>query len=105
MTPLAALNLAREHRVSPAGLHIILALLTEYPVPGKSLSAATGMSPASTTGVCDTLVRDGWIERTPFSRDRRMWYVMPTERAVTTFATMTDPAPVRPDVNSVPSGS
>lgn len=81
MTALEAMNLARRHGISAACLHPLLILLDDSPQSPTALAATIGISTAAITGLCDTLVRDGWITRAPHTRDRRMWLMMPTEKA------------------------
>jgi len=97
MTHVQALTFARERGISPSGFHVLLAALEDSPITPTRLSRITGATAAAVTGVCDTLVRDGWIERNNNPRDRRSWWVVPTEKAFVTFEVLMGNDPNGPE--------
>jgi DNA-binding MarR family transcriptional regulator len=65
---------ATVHR--PAGLNyssffLVALLAVSGPMGGARLASASGMSRAAVSAMTKTLVRDGWVVRTPSPTDRR----------------------------------
>lgn len=85
MTPLETFRLARKNGISSACLHPLLELLDDSPQTPSVLATNVGISNASITGLCDSLEEGGWITRTPHTLDRRMWTILPTEKAFNLF--------------------
>jgi DNA-binding MarR family transcriptional regulator len=90
MTALHALAMARKHGVSPSSLHVLLVAIDDSPITPTRISKMTGMTTAATTGTCDILARNGWINRCNNPHDRRSWLVVPTERAFEIFTVALD---------------
>lgn len=70
-----------SHRIS-RGRFIVLMLLahcTEKPVNLADLADQAHVTRATMTGLIDTLVRDGYVSRSPAAEDRRMTLVRLTE--------------------------
>jgi DNA-binding MarR family transcriptional regulator len=86
MTALEALNLGRQHGISPAAMHPLLALVEDSPLSPSELCQRIGTSKANITGLLDRLVRDGWVTRTPSTDDRRQWVLVPTLKAFETLS-------------------
>lgn len=85
MTALETLNLGRRNGISAACLHPLLILIEDSPQTPTVLAANVGCSTAAITGLCDSLAKGGWITRTPHTQDRRMWLMLPTEKAYELF--------------------
>jgi len=85
MTAIEAMRIARDHRVTPSALHVLLVCIDDAPTYPSDIAERTGCTPAAITGMLDRLVRDGWVERSPDRRDRRCTFITPTERAFEVF--------------------
>lgn len=85
MNALTAFSIARENGVSPAGLHVLLVCIEDAPTRPVDIAERTGSSPSAITGALDRLEQAGWITRLNHTRDRRSFFVTPTERAFETF--------------------
>lgn len=72
----------KRHDISP-GRFTVLMLLTRHPPqpvnPGE-LADCAGVTPATMTGLIDTLERDGFVRRQPDASDRRMMLVALTAK-------------------------
>jgi MarR family transcriptional regulator for hemolysin len=67
--------------ISPAQ-HVALAYLTAFgPMPQSQLAAELSITPVSVVRLIDRLERDGWVERQPSTKDRRVKLVIPTAKA------------------------
>lgn len=59
----------------------ILRFLTHTPeVKASDIAKASGLSPGAVTQVCDELVKDGMVERTRSTDDRRVVHIRITDR-------------------------
>lgn len=59
-------------RMSPAGLGVLRTLLEHDGLKASEVAARGGSSPGTLTAVVNTLVREGYVERCPDEKDRRV---------------------------------
>lgn len=59
-------------RMSPAGLGVLRVLLENDGLKASEVAARGGSSPGTLTAVVNSLVREGYVERCPDDRDRRV---------------------------------
>ncbi len=85
MNPLEALCLARQHGVTPAALHPLLAVLSDPPMRASRVAEICGVRGATITAHIETLVDRGMITRSDSRKDRRISLLNPTERAFELF--------------------
>ena len=85
MTAIESLKIARDHKISPSGLAVLLVAMDDSPVRATDIAERTGCSKANVTGRLDHLERDGWIQRAPNRADRRSLWITPTQRAFDIF--------------------
>lgn len=76
--------------ISPAQF-IALAHLTVFgDMPQAELAAHLSTSPVTVVKLIDRMERDGWVERRPSTRDRRVKQVIPTSKAETVWDELTE---------------
>ncbi|MBO0819968.1 MAG: MarR family transcriptional regulator [Nocardiopsaceae bacterium] len=66
-------------RISPAGLGVLRVLLESDGLKASEVAARGGSSPGTLTAVVNSLEREGYVERRPDSRDRRVVRLHVTE--------------------------
>lgn len=59
-------------RMSPAGLGVLRELLAHDGLKASEVAARGGSSPGTLTAVVNSLVREGYVERRPDAKDRRV---------------------------------
>jgi DNA-binding MarR family transcriptional regulator len=59
-------------RMSPAGLGVLRTLLAHDGLKTSEVAARGGSTPGTLTAVVNTLVREGYVERRPDEKDRRV---------------------------------
>jgi DNA-binding MarR family transcriptional regulator len=79
-------------RLSPAGLGVLRLLVEHDGLKASEVAARGGSSPGTLTAVVNSLVREGYAERRPDSRDRRVVRVHVTERGRKACQEYTDSA-------------
>jgi DNA-binding MarR family transcriptional regulator len=75
-----------SYRLTAAGAAVLLALGEEGRLTHKELAARCLIRPATLTGVVDTLVRSGHVERLGDPLDRRTVWVQPTRKGASVGA-------------------
>lgn len=66
-------------RMSPAGLGVLRVLLAHDGLKASEVAARGGSSPGTLTAVVNSLVREGYVERRPDGKDRRVVRLHVTE--------------------------
>lgn len=69
-----------SYRLSPAGAAVLMALSHHRKMSHKDLAEVCYIRPATLTGVVDTLVRSGHVERRTDETDRRIVWVIATRK-------------------------
>jgi DNA-binding MarR family transcriptional regulator len=69
-----------SYRLSPAGAAVLMALSHRRKMSHKDLAEVCYIRPATLTGVVDTLVRSGHVERRTDETDRRIVWVIATRK-------------------------
>lgn len=85
MNALDALNLGRQHGVSPSMLHTLLASFSNPLMTSTDIAIQIGVSTAAITGRVDRLMALGFVERVYSFTDRRSRHIVPTEKAFQLF--------------------
>jgi DNA-binding MarR family transcriptional regulator len=67
-------------RMSPAGLGVLRVLLENDGLKASEVAARGGSSPGTLTAVVNSLVREGYVERRPDEKDRRVVRLHVTEQ-------------------------
>lgn len=67
-------------RISPAGLGVLRTLLEHDGLKSSEAASRGGSSKGTLTAVVNTLVREGYVERRPDGRDRRVIRLHVTEK-------------------------
>ena len=67
--------------VSPVQFIALAHLMALGTMPQAELAAHLSISPVSVVKLIDRMERDGWVERRPSSKDRRVKLVVPTSQA------------------------
>lgn len=71
---------SETYGLSPAGAAVLMALSPRRRVTHGELADLCYVRPATLTGVVDTLVKSGHVERTSDASDRRTVWIIPTEK-------------------------
>jgi DNA-binding MarR family transcriptional regulator len=79
-------------RMSPAGLGVLRVLLEHDGLKASEVAARGGSSPGTLTAVVNSLVREGYVERRPDGKDRRVVRLHVTERGAAACKEYTDSA-------------
>lgn len=79
-------------RVSPAGLGVLRVLLEHDGLKASEVAARGGSSPGTLTAVVNSLVREGYAERRPDEKDRRVVRLHVTEKGRKASQDYTDSA-------------
>ena len=79
-------------RMSPAGLGVLRVLLAHDGLKASEVAARGGSSPGTLTAVVNSLVREGYVERRPDGKDRRVVRLHLTERGREACDAYTDSA-------------
>lgn len=79
-------------RMSPAGLGVLRVLLEHDGLKASEVAARGGSSPGTLTAVVNSLVREGYVERRPDEKDRRVVRLHVTERGAAACGDYTDSA-------------
>jgi MarR family transcriptional regulator for hemolysin len=85
---------ALEKRLQNTGISpvqfIALAYLNAFGImPQMELASYLSTTPVSIVKLIDRMERDGWVERHPSAKDRRVKQVIPTEKAKSIWSSLT----------------
>jgi len=79
-------------RMSPAGLGVLRVLLAHDGLKASEVAARGGSTPGTLTAVVNSLEREGYVERRPDAKDRRVVRLHVTEQGARACQTYTDSA-------------
>lgn len=68
--------------LGPSQIHILFIVGRDQPVQLKDLAAKLHLTPGAITQIIDSLVKDGYLKRTPHDTDRRIIQVQLTKKGV-----------------------
>lgn len=71
---------SEAYELTPAGAAVLMALSPHRKMTHGDLADICYVRPATLTGVVDTLVKSGHVERTSDASDRRAVWITPTEK-------------------------